>query len=171
MWQGLISQRLNALTAIRWVTLQGSAALPEAKTKEDLDSLIESQRLDKNKEGLGYNVVPLPPTQIYSSPKKDLSWTGLPEFKDDTVTDYSRPSPTVESTSDDAQNKNSSITETAASTSTISPKSFIKFVKANDSPTKSKIDKAEKAKKSPIKYDEQYRKPNMTPNVRGNQRN
>nr|GFC70372.1 hypothetical protein [Tanacetum cinerariifolium] len=27
--------------------------------------------------------------------KKDLSWTGLPEFVDDTVTDYSRPSSTV----------------------------------------------------------------------------
>nr|GFB01204.1 hypothetical protein [Tanacetum cinerariifolium] len=31
------------------------------------------------------------------SPKKDLSWAGLPEFVDDTVTDYSRPSPTVRS--------------------------------------------------------------------------
>nr|GFC36080.1 hypothetical protein [Tanacetum cinerariifolium] len=43
-----------------------------------------------NKEGLGYNAVP-PPAQIYSPPKKDLSWIGLPEFVDDTVTDYSRP--------------------------------------------------------------------------------
>nr|GEY77174.1 hypothetical protein [Tanacetum cinerariifolium] len=34
---------------------------------KDLDSLLESQRLDKNKEGLGYNVVPPPPAQIYSS--------------------------------------------------------------------------------------------------------
>nr|GFD30159.1 hypothetical protein [Tanacetum cinerariifolium] len=54
-----------------------------------------------NKEGLGYSVVPPPPAQIYSSPKKDMSWTGLTEFKDDTVTDYSRPAPTVESSSDD----------------------------------------------------------------------
>nr|GEX35036.1 reverse transcriptase domain-containing protein [Tanacetum cinerariifolium] len=66
---------------------------------KDLDNLIESQRLDKNKEGLGYSAVPPPPAQIYSSPKKDLSWTGLPEFADDTVTDYSRPSRTMESTS------------------------------------------------------------------------
>nr|GEX74523.1 hypothetical protein [Tanacetum cinerariifolium] len=29
-----------------------------------------------------------PPAQIYSPLKKDLSWTGLPEFVDDTVTDY-----------------------------------------------------------------------------------
>nr|GEV26198.1 hypothetical protein [Tanacetum cinerariifolium] len=67
---------------------------------KDLDNLIESQRADKNKEGLGYNVVPPPLAQIYSSPKKDLSWTGLPEFADDIVTDYSRPSPTMESTSE-----------------------------------------------------------------------
>nr|GEV64648.1 hypothetical protein [Tanacetum cinerariifolium] len=95
---------------------------------KDLDSLLESQRLDKNKEGLGYSVVPPPPAQIYSSPKKDLSCTGLPEFKNDTVTDYSRPSPTIEN-------------------------------------------KAETAKKPPVKYAEQYRKPKKKPNVRGNQRN
>nr|GEY30362.1 hypothetical protein [Tanacetum cinerariifolium] len=66
---------------------------------------------------------------------RDMSWTGLPEFKDDTVTDYSRPVPTVESSPNDAQNRNPSVTKTEASPSTISPKSFIKFVKANDSPT------------------------------------
>nr|GFD61672.1 hypothetical protein [Tanacetum cinerariifolium] len=65
---------------------------------KDLDNLIESQRLEKNKEGLGYTVVPHPTAQLYLSPKKDLSWTGLPECADDTVTDYSRSSPTVEST-------------------------------------------------------------------------
>nr|GEX97723.1 hypothetical protein [Tanacetum cinerariifolium] len=53
---------------------------------------------DKNKEGLGYSAVPPPISQIYSSPKKDLSWTGLPEFADDTITDYSRPSPAIEIT-------------------------------------------------------------------------
>nr|GEX17483.1 uncharacterized mitochondrial protein AtMg00810-like [Tanacetum cinerariifolium] len=114
---------------------------------KDLDSLLESQRLDKNKEGLGYSDVPPPLAQIYSPSKKDMSWTGLPKFKDDTVTDYSRPAPNVESSPDDAQNKNPSVTETEASPSTISPKSFIKFVKANDSPTNSKTDKAETAKK------------------------
>nr|GEW84368.1 hypothetical protein [Tanacetum cinerariifolium] len=113
---------------------------------KDLDSLLESQRLDKNKEGLGYSDVPPPPAQVYSPPKKDLSWTGLPEFKDDTVTDYSRPLPVIESTSDDAQNR----TPSEASPSTISPKSFIKFVKANDSLTKSKTDKVKIAKKPPV---------------------
>nr|GEX05281.1 ribonuclease H-like domain-containing protein [Tanacetum cinerariifolium] len=138
---------------------------------KDLDNLIESQRSDKNKEGLGYSDVPPPPSQIYSSPKKDLSWTGLSEFADDTVTDYSRPSPTMESTSGDDQNRNPSVPETNASPSTITPKPFIKFVKPNDSPSKSKIGKTETPKKPPVKYAEQYRKPNKKLNVRGNQRN
>nr|GEV10670.1 hypothetical protein [Tanacetum cinerariifolium] len=42
-------------------------------------------------------------------------WTGLPEFVDDTVTDYSRPSPTVASTSAEGQNKDSSTSEDAPS--------------------------------------------------------
>nr|GFC68810.1 hypothetical protein [Tanacetum cinerariifolium] len=103
---------------------------------KDLYNLLESQRLDKNTEGLGYTVVPPPPAQVYSPPKKDISWTGLPEFKDDIITDYSRPSPAIESTSDDAQNRNPFETE------------------ANDSPTKSKTDKVKTAKKPPVKYAE-----------------
>nr|GFD63315.1 hypothetical protein [Tanacetum cinerariifolium] len=54
-------------------------------------------------EGVGYNAVPPPAADLYLSPKKDLSWTCLPEFVDDTVTDYSRPSPTVVSTSTEGQ--------------------------------------------------------------------
>nr|GEY89964.1 hypothetical protein [Tanacetum cinerariifolium] len=53
----------------------------------------------------GYNAVPPPATDLYLSPKKDLSWTGLLKFVDDTVTDYSRPSPTVASTSTEGQIK------------------------------------------------------------------
>nr|GFA85456.1 hypothetical protein [Tanacetum cinerariifolium] len=132
---------------------------------KDLDNLIKSQRADKNKEGLGYSVVPPPPAQLYSSPKKDLSWTGLQKCTDDTVTDYSRDSPTMESTSGNDQNRNPSVFETVASP--ITPRPFVKFVKASDSPTKSKIDKAKKAKKSPVKYAERYRKTNKKPNKKG----
>nr|GEV95770.1 hypothetical protein [Tanacetum cinerariifolium] len=82
---------------------------------KDLDNLLESQRSDKSKEGLGYSAVPPPPVQIYSPPKKELSWIGLPEFADDIVTDYSRPSPVVESTTHDLQNRDPSVTETGAS--------------------------------------------------------
>nr|GFA46672.1 hypothetical protein [Tanacetum cinerariifolium] len=84
----------------------------------------KSQRSDKNKDILRYNAVPPPPAQLYSSPKKDLSWTGLVEFANDTVTDYSRPSPNVESTSGDDQNRNPSVSETIATP--ITPKPFIK---------------------------------------------
>nr|GEZ37834.1 ubiquitin hydrolase [Tanacetum cinerariifolium] len=136
---------------------------------KNLDNLIESQRSDKNKDGLGYSVVPPPPAQLYSSPKKDLSWTGLLEFTDDTVTDYSRPSPTVESTSRDDQNRNPSVSENVASP--ITPKPFIKFMKPKDTQSKSMTDETETPKKPPVKYAEQYRKPNKKPNVRGNQKN
>nr|GEY76715.1 hypothetical protein [Tanacetum cinerariifolium] len=64
------------------------------KASKNLDHLIESQRSDQVKEGVGYNAIPPDAADLYLSPKKDLSWTGLPEFVDDTVTDYSRPSPT-----------------------------------------------------------------------------
>nr|GEZ35750.1 ribonuclease H-like domain-containing protein [Tanacetum cinerariifolium] len=134
---------------------------------KDLDNLVESQRSKKNKEGLGYTAVPPPTAQLYLSPKKDLSWTGLPKCVDDTVTDYSRPSPTVESISKDDQNRNPS--ETVASPITSKP--FIKFVKPKDSQSNSKTDKKETPTKPPVKYAEQYRKPNMKPNIRGNQRN
>nr|GEZ89922.1 hypothetical protein [Tanacetum cinerariifolium] len=138
---------------------------------KDLDNLLESQRSDKNKEGLGYSAIPPPPAQVYSPPKKDMSWTGLPEFADDTITDYSRPLPAIESNSDDLQNKNPSVTETGALSSTIFSKPAINFVKAAERPTESKTDKVETAKKPVVKYAKLYRKTSKRSNVRGNQRN
>nr|GFD57121.1 hypothetical protein [Tanacetum cinerariifolium] len=82
---------------------------------KNLDHLIESQRSDQVKEGVRYNVVPPPAADLYLSPKKDLSWTSLPEFVDDNVTDYNRPSLTVASTSAEGQNKDSSTSEDVAS--------------------------------------------------------
>nr|GEY45810.1 putative ribonuclease H-like domain-containing protein [Tanacetum cinerariifolium] len=95
--------------------------------------------------------------------------TSLPECKDDTLTDYSRPEPTVESFPDDDKKRNPFVSETVASP--IIPKLFVKFVKASDSQSKSKTDETETPKKSPVKYAKQYRKTNNKPNVRGNQRN
>nr|GEV21941.1 ubiquitin hydrolase [Tanacetum cinerariifolium] len=138
---------------------------------KDLDNLLGSQRNDKNKEGLGYSAVPPPPAQVYSPPKKDMSWTGLPEFADDTITNYSRPSPAIESNSDDLQNRNSSVTETGESSSTILSKPEIKFVNATAKPTEPKTNKVETVKKPAVKYAELYRKTSKSSNVRGNQRN
>nr|GEY70276.1 hypothetical protein [Tanacetum cinerariifolium] len=136
---------------------------------KDLDNLIKSQRSDKSKEGLGYTVVPPPSAQLYLSPKKDLSWTGIPECANDNVTNYSRPSPNVESSSEEDKNRNPSPSENVASP--ITPKQFVKYVKASDSQSKSKTDEKETPKKPPVKDAKQYRKPNKKPNVRGNQRN
>nr|GEV89914.1 hypothetical protein [Tanacetum cinerariifolium] len=138
------------------------------KASKNLDNLIKSQRSDKVKEGVGYNAVPPPAADLYLSSKKDLSWTSLPEFVDDTITDYSRPSSTVASTSAEGQNKDSSTSEDVASPNT--PKPFIKFVKSKDSQTESKTDKQETPNKPQVKYAEQYRHSNKKPNVKGNQR-
>nr|GEY07369.1 hypothetical protein [Tanacetum cinerariifolium] len=66
----------------------------------------ELEQIKKEKEG--YSVVP-PPAQVYSPPKKDMSWIGLPEFADNTITDYNRPSPTdcaeVKTNKDEAARK------------------------------------------------------------------
>nr|GEZ82199.1 ribonuclease H-like domain-containing protein [Tanacetum cinerariifolium] len=95
--------------------------------------------------------------------------TGLLECADDTVTDYSRPSPTIESSSKEDQNRNPSASENVASP--ITPKQFFKFVKASDSQSKSKTDEKETPQAPSVSNAEQYRKPIKKPNVRGNQRN
>nr|GEX45771.1 hypothetical protein [Tanacetum cinerariifolium] len=136
------------------------------KASKKLDHLIESQRSDQVKEGVGYNAVPPPATDLYLSPKKDLSWTGIPEFVDDTVTNYSRPSPNVVSASAEGQNKDSSTSEDVASPNP--PKPFVKFVKPKDRQPESKSKEQETPKKSQVKYAEQYRHSNKRP--KGNQR-
>nr|GEY38842.1 hypothetical protein [Tanacetum cinerariifolium] len=87
-----------------------------------------------------------------------MPWTGLPEFADDTITDYSRPSPTIESNTYDT-NRNSSVTETRESSNIITSKPVIMFVKAVDRPAKRPTtDKVKTAKKPSVKYAELYRK-------------
>nr|GEZ00774.1 hypothetical protein [Tanacetum cinerariifolium] len=100
-----------------------------------------------------------------------MSWTGLLEFADDTITEYSRPSPTIESNTDDT-NRNYSVTKTRESSNIITSKPAIKFVKAVDRPVeRPTIDKVETAKKPSVKYAELYRKTTKSSKVRGNQRN
>nr|GEV50789.1 hypothetical protein [Tanacetum cinerariifolium] len=95
----------------------------------------------------------------------DLSWTGLPECADDTITDYSRPSPTVESTSGDDQNINSFASENGESTDSILSKPVVKFVKVAERSTTNKV---ETVKKPSVRYAELYRKPSKKSTVRGN---
>ncbi|GJT25553.1 putative ribonuclease H-like domain-containing protein [Tanacetum coccineum] len=51
----------------------------------NLEIMLEEQRPLRNKECIGFNAVLPPPAQVYSPPKKDLSWTGLPEFASDII--------------------------------------------------------------------------------------
>nr|GEX35623.1 hypothetical protein [Tanacetum cinerariifolium] len=134
-------------------------------------SSSSENEIKKEKEGLDSKLTVFfpPPAQVYSPPKKDMSWTGLPEFADDTNTDYIRPSPSIESNLNDLQNSNSSVSEHGESSSTILSKPIIKFVKAADSPGVIKTNKT--ARKPPVKYAEMYRNTSKSPNVRGNQRN
>nr|GEW93198.1 putative ribonuclease H-like domain-containing protein [Tanacetum cinerariifolium] len=134
---------------------------------KDLYNLIRSQRSNKNKDGLGYSVVP--PAQVYSPPKKDMSWTGLLDFADDTITGYTRPSPSIESNPNDLQNTSSSGSENGESTSSILSKPKIKFVKAADSPTVIKTNKDETVRKPSVKYAKMYRKTSKSSN--GNSQN
>nr|GEW69670.1 ubiquitin hydrolase [Tanacetum cinerariifolium] len=112
------------------------AADEETPTEFALMANIEnkSQRSKKVKEGVGYNAVPPPAADLYLSPKKDLSWTGLPEFMDDT--DVASPN---------------------------TPKPFVKFVKPKDSQPESKSKEQETPKKSQVKYPEQNRHSNKRP--------
>nr|GEW71130.1 hypothetical protein [Tanacetum cinerariifolium] len=106
---------------------------------KDLDRLLESQKLDKDMKGVGFNeycVVPPPPAQVYSPLKKDLSWMGLPEFVDDTVTDYTRPTPSIDvskSVSKEQEERwksnNPSFFEQGGSSGNVVSKPMIKFVK------------------------------------------
>nr|GEX75567.1 hypothetical protein [Tanacetum cinerariifolium] len=137
------------------------------KSSKDPENIIESQRSEMVKERVGYNAVPPPATDLYLSPKKDVSWTGLPEFVDDTVTDYSRPSPNVASTSSEDLNKDTSTSEEVASTKPSKP--FVKFVKPKDSQPESKLKEQETPKKPQVKYFEQNKQSNKRP--KGNQRN
>nr|GFA83938.1 ubiquitin hydrolase [Tanacetum cinerariifolium] len=107
---------------------------------KDLDTLLGSQRSDKNKE-------------------------------DDTIIDHSRPSPSIESKSNDLQNNSSSVFENGESTSSILSKPKIKFVKVADSLTVIKTNKDETVRKPSVKYAKMYRKTSKCYNVRGNQRN
>ncbi|GKC62380.1 ribonuclease H-like domain-containing protein [Tanacetum coccineum] len=144
---------------------------------KDLDTLLGSQKLSKDKKGVGFDeycaVLP-PPAQVYSPPKQDLSWMGLPEFADDTVTDYSRPTPSVDvskGVSSELEGNNSSVFEQGESSGNVVSKPMIKFVKETSCPNAIKVNNTESARKSTVKYDEMYRNTSKSPRVRGNQRN
>nr|GEX49386.1 ubiquitin carboxyl-terminal hydrolase 12-like isoform X2 [Tanacetum cinerariifolium] len=106
------------------------ALMAKSSSSSGNETLADEASRAKEKESLDNKLTVLPPsTQIYSPPKKALSWTGLPEFVDDIVTDYN----------------------------SIMSKPIIKFVKEVDCPRVIKTNNTENAKKSTVKYAEMYR--------------
>nr|GEU79753.1 hypothetical protein [Tanacetum cinerariifolium] len=144
---------------------------------EVFDNSLCLKNCKKNTESLNSKITDLT-DKLYDSKnmlfhyKAGLSQVeGLLVFADDTINDYTRPSPNVESNPNDLQNSSSSASENRESTGGILSKPEIKFVRPADSPTVVKTDKKETARKSTIKYAELYRKPSKKSTVRGNQRN
>nr|GEY52352.1 ribonuclease H-like domain-containing protein [Tanacetum cinerariifolium] len=148
---------------------------------KDLNRILESQKLDKDKKGMGFNEycgVSPPSIQVYSPAKKDLSWMGLPEFVDDTATDYIRHTPSID-VSKSVSNKqekrwksnNPSFFEQGGSSGNVVKKPMIKFVKESGCPNATKVNNTENTKKPTVKYAEMYTNTSQSPRVRINQRN
>nr|GEY94192.1 hypothetical protein [Tanacetum cinerariifolium] len=148
---------------------------------KDLDRLLGSQKLDKDKKGVGLNeycAIPPPLVQVYSPPKKDLSWMDLPEFVDDTVTNYTRHTPSIDvskSISKELEERwksnNPYFFEQGGSSGNVVSKPMIKFVKESGYPNATKVNNTVNARKLTVKYAEMYKNTSQSPRVMGNQKN
>nr|GFA12929.1 hypothetical protein [Tanacetum cinerariifolium] len=118
-------------------------------------------------KGVGFNeycFVPPPPAQINSPPKKDLAWMGLPEFVDDIVTNYTRPTPSIDvskSVSKEQEERwksnNPSFFEQGGSFGNVVSNPMIKFVKESGCPNATKVNNTENDRKPTVKCAEMYR--------------
>ncbi|GJY60856.1 hypothetical protein Tco_0461513 [Tanacetum coccineum] len=137
---------------------------------KSLDKLIGSQIPDKSRKGVGfvsYNVVPPPPTGLFSPLKFDLSNSGLEEFQQPEFEGYG-PKPS-KSVSEDTSNE---VRESPDAPLVKKLMSDDKLEKKTVFPTVAKIEfvrpkQQEKPVRKPVKYAEMYR----SQSPRGNQRN
>ncbi|GKD06413.1 ribonuclease H-like domain-containing protein, partial [Tanacetum coccineum] len=127
---------------------------------KSLDKLIGSWIPDKSIKGLGfvsYNVVPPPPTGLFSPPNLDLSNSGLEEFQQPEFEGYGPK--TSKSVSEDTFNV---VRESPAASLVEELVSNDKLKKKNVFPTVAKINfvkpqQQEKPVRKPVKYVEMYR--------------
>nr|GEW31733.1 retrovirus-related Pol polyprotein from transposon TNT 1-94 [Tanacetum cinerariifolium] len=175
------------------ITIQGSDITKKSRQREERESYKKDPKVeepapkamiaidDKDMKGVGFNgyyAVQPPPTQVYSPFKKDLSWMGLPEFVDDTVTDYPRPTPSIDvskSMSKEQEeiwkNIHHSFFKLGGLSCNVVPKPMIKFVKESCCPSATKVNNTENVRKPIVKYAEMYKNTSQSPRVRGKQRN
>nr|GFA12132.1 hypothetical protein [Tanacetum cinerariifolium] len=123
----------------------------ESKTNRIEKLTNKLEMIKKEKEGLDRKLTG------FQSASKDLdNLIGSQRFdknkEDDTITDYTRLSPSIESNPNDLQNNSSSVSENRESTTSILSKPEIMFVKAADSPIVIKTNKAETVRKTSVKY-------------------
>ncbi|GJV36247.1 putative ribonuclease H-like domain-containing protein [Tanacetum coccineum] len=134
---------------------------------KSLEKLIGSQITDKSRKGKGfisYNVVPPPPTGLFSPPKFNLSNSGLEEFQQPEFEGYGPK--TSKSVSEDISNDvrespDASLVEELVSDDKLEKKTVfpkMEFVRPKQQ---------EKPVRKPVKYAEMYR----SQSPRGNQRN
>nr|GEV97906.1 reverse transcriptase domain-containing protein [Tanacetum cinerariifolium] len=103
---------------------------------------------------------------------------GLPEFVDDTVTDYTRPTPSIgvsKSVSKEQEERwksnNPFFFEQGGSSGNVVSNPMIKFVKESGFPNATKVNNTKNARKPTVKYVEMYRNTSQSTRVKGNQRN
>ncbi|GKB38142.1 ribonuclease H-like domain-containing protein, partial [Tanacetum coccineum] len=141
----------------------------EVPTEYALMAKSQIMRSVKDKTGLGlneYTDVPPPPAQVYSPPTNDLSWTGLPEFVDDTVTNYSRPTPSIDVPTNVSESV--SFFEQRGSVGNVLLKPMISFVKETGCPSVPKVINTKNSRKPTVKYAEMYRNTSQSPKVMSN---
>nr|GEU37063.1 hypothetical protein [Tanacetum cinerariifolium] len=102
--------------------------------------------------------------------EKYLSWMGLPEFVDDTVTDYTRHTPSIDVSKsvskkqeERCKSNHLSFFEQGGSSGNVVPKPMIKFVKESGCPLAIKVNNTENARKPTVKYAEMYRNTSQSP--------
>ncbi|GJV97923.1 ribonuclease H-like domain-containing protein, partial [Tanacetum coccineum] len=126
---------------------------------KSLDKLIGSQITDKSRKGVGfvsYNVVPPPPTGLFSPPNLDLSYSGLEEFQQPEFEGYGPK--TSKSVSEDISNE---VRESPDAPLVEELVSDDKLEKKTIFPTVAKIEfvrpkQQEKPVRKPVKYAEMY---------------
>ncbi|GKA41376.1 putative ribonuclease H-like domain-containing protein [Tanacetum coccineum] len=129
-------------------------------TSKSLDKLIGSQIPDKSRKGLGfvsYNVVPPPPTELFSPLNLDLSNSGLKEFQQPEFEGYGPK--TSKNVSKDTSNE---VRESPDAPMVEKLVSNDKLKKKNVFPTVAKIEfvrpkQQEKPVRKPVKYAKIYR--------------
>ncbi|GJY48637.1 hypothetical protein Tco_0438593 [Tanacetum coccineum] len=153
---------------------------------KSLDTVIGSQLVNNNKKGIGYNVVPPPPTGLFSPPIIDLTHSVIEKFKEPEFEGYgpkasknvNTGAPIIEdweSDSDDEDDKpKPKVVKKTVESKTVKQDvvSDGKLKKKIVFPTAAKIEvvkpkQQEKLVRKPVKYAEMYR----SQKPRGNQRN